>query len=333
MMQQEQRWRLRGGCAAKISAYKTSAYKTSAPWRPVYATIAALALLLAAPAAGSAQQVIALVNGDPVTAYDVDQRVRLTQISTQRTPARQEVIQELIDEHLKIQLLRRYAIDGMDKEVDAAFAAMAGRMRLTAQQFTDELSKSGVSPRSLKSKIKADITWSQVIRAKYHSSLQITEKDILAKIEENKVEDKAAYDYTLRPILFLVPRGAPDSARVARLKEAEALRARFTDCESGVRIARGLRDVAVRAPVTRNSADLSPALREILEKTEIGRLSAPEPTGQGIEIYALCGKKQYDADNTLGKRKAREELFASQFETHSKRFIRELRSQAMIEYR
>lgn len=297
------------------------------------AAAVAFAALMLAPLHAEAQQVVALVNGDPITSYDIDQRTRLTQLSTRKTPTRQEVIQELIDEHLKIQLLRRYSIEGMDNDVDNAFKNMAQRMRLTPQQFTEVLSKSGISSKTLKSKMKADITWSQVVRSKYQSSMQITEKDVLAKLEEAKVDDSKAYDYTLRPILFVVPSGSPDSLRVARLKEAEALRARFSDCETGVRLARGLRDVAVRQPVTRTAADLSPALREILEKTEIGKLTAPEATAQGIEVYALCGKKEAGSDNTLGKRKAREELFSSQFEIYSKRYIKELRSQAWIVYR
>jgi peptidyl-prolyl cis-trans isomerase SurA len=286
-----------------------------------------------APQHATAQQVVALVNGEPITSYDIDQRVRLIQISTNKTPPRQEVMQDLIDQKLKIQLLRRYNIDGMDVEVNNAFANMAQRMRMTPQQFTDQLAKSGVAADTLRSKIKADITWSQVIRAKYQSRLQIAEKDILAKMTERNTEDKAAYEYTLRPILFVVPRGSPDSLLAARRKEAEALRARFDNCQTGIRMARSLRDVAVRAPVTRSSADLQPALREILEKTEVGKLTAPEVTMQGIEVYALCNKKEAGADNTLGKRQIRDEMFASQFEIYSKRFIKELRSQAMIEYR
>jgi peptidyl-prolyl cis-trans isomerase SurA len=301
--------------------------------RGLAVALLALAALSGAASSSQAQQVVAIVNGEPITAYDIEQRTKLTQISTQKTPARQDVLQELIDEHLKIQLLKRYAIDGMDQEVNTAFANLANRMRQTPQQLTEMLAKSGVSVNTLKQKIRADITWSQVVRARYQSSLQIADKDILAKLEESKTEDQISYDYTLRPILFVVPRGSPDSLRLARAKEAEALRARFTDCQEGIRLARTLRDVAVKAPVTRNSADLSPALREILDKTEVGRLSAPEPTNQGIEVFAICGKKQASADQTLGKRKIREELFSSQFETYSKRFIKELRSQAMIEYR
>ena len=91
--------------------------------------------------------------------------------------------------------------------------------------------------------------------------------------------------------------------------------------------------MAVRPPVVKSSADLSPALREILEKTEIGKLTSPELTLQGIEVYALCGKTQSDADNAPAKKEIREELFKEQFERHSKAYLKELRSQAMIEYR
>ena len=281
----------------------------------------------------TAQQVVALVNGDPITGFDIDQRSRLIQLSTHKTPTRQEVIQELIDEHLKLQLLKRFSIDGMDNDVNATFANMAQRMGLSAQQLTEMLAKSGVRANTLKTKIKADLTWNQVVRAKYQSSLQITEKDILAKIEAGKIEDKKTYEYTLRPILFVVPRGSPDSFKAARLKEAEGLRARFADCQTGIRLARGLRDVAVRAPVTRNTGDLAPALRDILEKTEIGKLTAPEATKQGIEVFAVCAKREASADDTLGKRQVRQELLTSQFDVYAKRFMKELRSQAMIEYR
>jgi hypothetical protein len=102
---------------------------------------------------------------------------------------------------------------------------------------------------------------------------------------------EVGYDYTLRPILFVVPRG--DTAfQEARRKDAEALRARFTTCDSGLLFARSMRDVAVREPITKNSSDLVPALRQILDKTEVGHLTPPETTSQGIELFALCEKKE-----------------------------------------
>jgi peptidyl-prolyl cis-trans isomerase SurA len=282
-----------------------------------------------------AQMVAVLVNGEPVTNFDVEQRIKLDQLATRKTPPRQEVLNELIDEKLKIQLLRRYNIDGIDKDVDNAFANMARRMRATPKQFTEQLAKSGVMPDTLKSRIKAELIWSQVIRGRFQASFQFSDKDILAKLESRKSDatEVAGYDFTLRPILFVVPRGSPPAAFEARRKEAEALRERFQSCEQGIPLARGLPYVAVRPPVVKSSADLPPALREVLEKIEIGRLSNPEVTQQGVEIYALCSKKTSTADNAPAKKEVRDELYQQVFEKHSKSFLQELRSQAMIEYR
>lgn len=294
------------------------------------------ALLLVCVGGAQAQQVLVMVNGDPITHYDVEQRMKLVQLSGQKAPDRQATIQELIDEKLKIQLLKKFAIEGMDQDVENAYANMARRMRTTAAGFTEQLAKSGINSSTLKQRIRAEITWNQIVRGRYQSTLQINDKDVLAKMEENKSSDESkmvGYDYTLRPIVFIVPRGSPPGVVEARRKDAEALRARFNSCEEGVALARGLRDIAVRAPITKSSTDLAPELRAILDKTEIGKLSAPEVTGQGVEVYALCGKKQSSADNTPGKKEVRDEMYSEKFKTVSARYLKELRSQAMIEYK
>ncbi len=293
---------------------------------------AVLAIALGAPIEALGQ-VVVVVNGDPITSFDIEQRAKLIQVSSGKPRSRQEVVDELIDEKLKIQLQRRYQMDTIDKEVDAAFGNMGRRMRLTPQQFTEHLGKQGLSIAGLKSRIKAEIIWGQIIRGKYQSSFQFADKDILAKLETKGDKAKiAGYDYTLRPILFVVPKPSPEALE-ARRREAEAFRQRFSGCETGIVQARTMRDVAVRASVVRTSADLPSSLRELLEKTEVGKLTAPERTAQGIEVYALCDKKPSSGDNVPGKREVREELANEKYQFHSKQFLKELRSQAMIEYK
>jgi peptidyl-prolyl cis-trans isomerase SurA len=286
----------------------------------------------AAPSRTFAQQVVLIVNGDLITDYDIEQRSRFTALTAHKVPPRQEVIEELIDEKLKIQVGRRYKIEVTEKDVDQSYAEMGRRMRMTAEQLTQALAKGGVDAATLKSRILADTAWQYIIRGRFQSSLQITEKSVLAEMETRKKDDATqviGYDYTLRPILFVVPRSNAALAD-ARRRDAEALRARFTACDTGLSLARSLRDVAVRDPITKNSSELAPALRDILDKTEIGHLTAPETTSQGIELFALCEKKE-TKEETPEKREAREKLFGEQFQTRAKRYLQELRRQSMIE--
>jgi peptidyl-prolyl cis-trans isomerase SurA len=140
------------------------------------------------------------------------------------------------------------------------------------------------------------------------------------------------YIYKLYPVMLLVPQGASEGVLNAKRQEVENLRNRFTSCDRGLPLARALRDVAVREPVTRSSADLPQQFRELLAKMEVGHLTAPELTQQGIQMFALCEKKESKSDSPA-KTEARQQIFAKKFEAESKRFLDEIRKQAMIEYK
>jgi peptidyl-prolyl cis-trans isomerase SurA len=309
------------------------AMPTSAPRRLLPAAMLATAMLAAAPSPTAAQQVVCMVNGEPITALDIEQRSKFTQLTLRKTPSRQEVVDELINDTLKIHEAKRFKLTASDSDVDSAFAAMASRMGMNAQQLSENLARNGTAPGTLKSRIRADIVWGQLVRGRYQSSLQIGERDILSALETRKKDDKdASYEYTLRPILFIVAKGSPPGRFEERRREAEALKARFQSCDEGIGFARALRDVAVRAPIRRNSADLPPQLRSVLDGMSIGRLTSPEQTPQGIEVFALCAKQETKAD-TPGKREVREEIFAQRFQTQAARYLEQIRRSAMIECR
>jgi len=294
---------------------------------------ALLAVGLSAPGTGArAQVIVVIVNGEPITALDIEQRSKLTELSTHKTPTRQEVLDELINEKLKVREAKKFGLEISSSEVDTAFATMAGRMRLTAQQLTEQLAKSGIHVGTLKARIKADLTWPQLVRGRYSASLQIGDKDILTAMD-SKSSDTVGYDYTLRPILFLVPPGSPEAFVEGRKREAEALRNRFQDCEAGISFARALKDVAVRDQVIRSSADIPAELRKVLEGIEVGRLTAPEVTKYGIEMFAICAKKQSAADNSPVRRQVRESIMAQRYEERSKQYLQEIRRGAMLEYK
>lgn len=296
---------------------------------------AAFALALAAaglPGPARAQQVAVIVNGSPITTYDIEQRTKFNTLSTHKTPNRQEVIEELIDEKLKVQIGERYKLDIGDSDVENAYSNMSKRMHLTAEQLTAALAHAGIDAATLKQRIRADISWQQIVRGKFQSSLQVRDKDVFNKLRDaNKDEKKeVGYEYVLRPVLFIMQPGASEQTVDGRKREAEALRVRFESCDSGLNFARALRDVAVRDQIVKSSADLAPALRKILDEVTVGKLTPPEVTPQGVQMFALCAKRENKVDSAATK-ELRDEMFQEQFLEKSKRYLAVLRKQAMIE--
>jgi peptidyl-prolyl cis-trans isomerase SurA len=299
--------------------------------RSLTAGIALAMLTLFSGTTSYAQHVVLLVNGEPITALDIEQRAKLDQLSTHKLPSRQDVIDELITEKLKIREGKKWGLEVSDSEVDTAFSTMAARMRMNPEQLIKELAKSGVNAATLKHRIKADIVWPQLVRGRYQASLQIGEKDLVGAKEQKS--DDTGYDYYLRPILFLIPPGSPEGFIDTRRRDAESLRARFQGCDEGLALARALKDVAVREQVVRSSADLPPELRKVLDGIEVGKLTPPELTKFGIEMHAMCAKKESTAENMPGKRKARDSIMSERYEQRSKQYLNEIRRGAMLEYK
>jgi peptidyl-prolyl cis-trans isomerase SurA len=291
-----------------------------------------------------------MVNGEPITNYDIEQRSKLDFMSTHKQPTRQEVIDELIDQKVKIKEAKQFGVDPSASDIDASFADMSSRMRITPDQLAKSLESQGVRPETLKARIKADMVWTSLVRGRYKESLQVGEKEVAAAAgaqgdikpaeakpgdANNEQADKPtaeSFEYKMQPIVLIVPRGSPPSAVELRQKEAETLRGRVQSCEEANSLFKSMQNAAIREPVTKTSADMPAVLRELLDKTPIGHLTPPETTKQGVEMVALCSRKPTTVD-TPQKKAIRDKMFADKFEAKSKAYLQQVRKAAMIEYR
>src|SRR6185312_34012 len=73
-----------------------------------------------------AQTVVVMVNGEPITDYDIEQRSKLDFLSSHKKPTRQDVINELIDEKVEIKEAKKYGVDPSGSNIDQAYGEMAG---------------------------------------------------------------------------------------------------------------------------------------------------------------------------------------------------------------
>ncbi|MFK8251706.1 peptidylprolyl isomerase [Ancylobacter terrae] len=303
------------------------------PLRRLAWAVATLMLLGAAPASA---QILVMVNGEPVTAYDVSQRIKLAQVTERQNLNQKQALDAVIDDRLKIFTAKRFGVVVDDDELNKMFANTASRTGRTPEQLTQGLAQQGVDARALKAKMRADYVWNGYVRARFSSATQVRDSDIFAAMQAKGTEVGAAVqrttEYTIRQIVLVVPRNAAPAVRAQRASEANALRQRFSDCDSGLAAARALKETVVRDPVIRTSADVPAGLRKLLEETPVGKLTPFEVTQSGVEMVAICNKREVVGDS-VQKREVRDELQNKQFETQSKRLLEEARKSSLIEYR
>src|SRR6267143_4649689 len=157
-----------------------------------------------------AQTVACMVSGEPITNYDIDQRSKLDFLTTHKPAVRQQVIDVLTDEKLKIREGKKFGVDPAASDVDQSFAGMSTRMRTTPELLAKSLESQGIRPDTLKARMKAEMVWTSLVRGRYKESLQVGEKDVAAAVQVSGDEKQQteAFEYKMQPIDLIVPRGS-----------------------------------------------------------------------------------------------------------------------------
>ncbi len=287
---------------------------------------AALFLSLVSAAPAMAQGAAATVNGEPITARDVEQRMKVSGMLFRQPLSRQAALQELIDDRVKLGEGRRLGMRVTPQGLDEALGRLASSGRQTPVQFEQNLIRAGIDPEQVKAKLNAQIVWGELLRQRTRSG-SVSNAELNAELERRMAKGEARVtDFVVRQVIFVVPTG---TAPGQREREANAARGRFTDCEAGVEYLRTLRDVAVKERISRSSNELPKQTADLLQKTPVGRLTAPFRSEQGVEMLAVCEKNDR-LDNIQLRNQIEQEILAKRSQGTAEQFLQELRKKAEI---
>ena len=224
------------------------------PFRVGATLFAAMAL---APCAARAQAIVVSVNGDPVTSVDIEQRMKLLK-ALHKPATRDAAIESMVQTRLKAREATRFGISIKDEEVAEELQILGKKMKVSAQQLATDIGHAGVMQSQANTYLKAELGYSILIRAlnKGVEASEIQVRQELAKEKSGK--GGGLVNYTIRQVVFTVDPSETQAALAARAKEAEALRGRFTSCDSGIPYARPSSAKASRTSSTSFRSATSP---------------------------------------------------------------------------
>ncbi|MFN4281479.1 MAG: peptidylprolyl isomerase [Alphaproteobacteria bacterium] len=274
------------------------------PLRPLRAAAAAavcLAALLSGPgqAQQGSQRIVAVVNDESITAYDVDQRILLSLgTDPQSVPPDQmrrmatQVLRGMIDERLQLQEAKRLGIDVLPEELEDAIARIERQNNIPAGQLEATFKAEGLNFASFLEQAKAAIVWPKVVRRRAARLTTVAEDEIdeaLVRIRENA--DKPT---NLVSQIFLSVESPQDETEVRtnaeRLYEQlvagapfPALAQQFSQDSSA---ATGGDIGWVEA------GQMPPEVEEVLGQMPIGSLSVPIRSAEGYHIVALRQRRE-----------------------------------------
>ncbi len=300
-----------------------------------------LALFLVGSAnRGTAQEVSikVLVNDDPISDYDIDQRTRFLAITEQSQPSpelKQKAVDMLIDERLQIQEGRRQGVSPDDDDVNKILGDMAKKNNLDVDGLATALGKAGVNIKTLKDRIRSQLVWQETVRNKFRRDVQIGDADITAAMaagtegETGAAAAPAESTLQLRQVKFEIPAGADQGTIAARLAAAENLRAKFDNCAD---LAKGVEGASVKTLSDEKPSSLAQPARLLVTSAKIGQMTPPTVSPAAIELYAVCGKRSFRGDDTA-RAETQRKLMNDEMKIRAERLLRDLKQEAFIEYR
>jgi peptidyl-prolyl cis-trans isomerase SurA len=304
-----------------------------------------IAILVGGIAAVIAQEVSIkiLVNDEPISDYDIDQRERFLAITTQKEPSpalKKQAADMLIDERLQIQEGRKVSVTPSEDDMTAILTDMAQKNNLNVEGLATALGKAGVNIKTLKDRIRAQLVWQATVQKKFRRDIQIADADVDEALEAGAAGRGAAAEggaapaaaepaLQLRQIKYALPAGADQRVIAGQLAAAESMRARFKSCTD---LANGVQGANVTSLQDYKTASLAQPARLLVTNAKVGQMTPPTITQAAVELYAVCGKRS-PVGNSDVREKAQRQLMNQEMGLRAERLLRDVRAEAFIEYR
>lgn len=290
-----------------------------------------LALGLTRPAWANAIRVV--VNDTQITDTQIQARANLFKLERRGNSnnARLKLASdELIDEALKLQEAERLEIKITDKQVSDGFLGVARNLRVSSANLTKILRDNGVNPDTLRARLRAGIAWQGVTQAAVMPRVQISDLD-LDERAAGQVEEANSFDYMLKEVLFIIPRGSKTSAS-RRTGEANQFRKSFQGCATAVDLSLSYTDAAVIDVGRRHATQLPDAIAKELAGLQEGGITKPRVTDSGVSMLAVCSKASA-RDLTFIKSELRQEAGTEKLQDEATAYLERLKERASITYR
>jgi peptidyl-prolyl cis-trans isomerase SurA len=242
--------------------------------------------------------------------------------------------EELIDERLKVQAARKLGIEVSDGEVKALIKDLAGRNKMTYEQFAQHLKGMGVDIATMAERFRAQKAWRDMIGRRYAAQVSVTQRDVDRVLSEAALEAGVdTVELQVQRISLVLGGGKLDQATLTkRYAEAEALRRRFSGCKSMAELAKSAPDTRFEDMKYLKPGSIAEPMRSMLLSAKDDDALPPVTTQAGVEIYAVCGRRPLGG-NEERRNQAMIQLQSKELDVLARRHLRNLRQEANIEYK
>lgn len=292
-------------------------------------------------------RVIAVVNDDVITQYELENTVELILKRYEQSippgdrervaaEARKALLDRLIDDLILRQEAKKLGITVRDEEVNLTIQDSLKRRKMTTEELQQALIKEGSSYERYRESTRSDLIKMRIIQREIRPRVSVTNEEIGAFYQEHRGEYEGKLRVRLLMIALPLPNNSPVVKEELRLK-AQAILQRIRAGESFEALANEF-----AAGPARTGGDIgyvekgsiSPAIEEVAFSLKPGEISDVIETPQGFYIIRALDRRGGGSLTVKATREDVEErIYRDKVEKKFAEWMVEKRQKAHIEIR
>jgi len=262
-------------------------------------------------------RVIAIVNDEAITQYDLDDAKRIVVEQLKRQKVAQppndvldkQVLERLITERAMLQYAKDNGIKVDDAQVERTIQRIAEDNKMTVDDVRKSLARDNISYAKYRDDIRNEIVVQRVREREVDSRITVSDAEVDIYLAMLKAQPGGETEYELAHILVVVPEQArPEQIEARRRRAEEALRSIKSGGDFG-QVAATFSDAADALSGGnlgwRSGARLPTIFAETVRSMKVGEVSPVMRSAAGFHIVKLIDKRSHDEPAVVNQTHAR----------------------------
>jgi peptidyl-prolyl cis-trans isomerase SurA len=313
------------------------------------AALAAILLFAAAPSWGEiVDRVIAVVNDDVITQYELDSTVELVLKKHEQSirpedreritaEARKAILDRMIEDLLLRQEARRLGIVVRDEELNASIQETLSRRNLSMDTLQEALIKDGTNYDKYREATRSEMIKTRILQREIRPRVTVTNEEIGAFYQEHRDDYEGKLRVRLLMISLPVPAASDEAEKESQKRKAESILKRIQAGEYFEALANENsqgKEASGGDIGYIEKGSINPVLEEAAFNLKPGEVSGVIETNQGFYIIKALDKR---GGGSLSLKATRQEvderIFTEKMEKKYTEWMAEKRQKAHIEIR
>lgn len=257
---------------------------------------------------GDIDSVVAVVNDDVITRYELDDHIRdvVRQLQRQNTPLppmdvlQKQILERMITDMLQRQYAKETGVRVDDTQLDQAITRIAQQNKFPSlAAFRAKLEADGVNYKKFREEIRSEIISTRLRKREVESKITISDKEVDDYLANKARLGSEGEEFHLAHILVVVPEQANAAKIQAARERAEQALARINAGADFAQVAASVSDAkdALKGGDLgwRSGDTIPPLFMDQLQKMKPGDTSALLRSSSGFHILKLLGKRSANA--------------------------------------